>query len=237
MPDHKPVAIIPARGGSKRFPRKNIALLDSQPLVAYVIKTALESLLFDDVIISTEDPEIADIAATYGAKAFKRSEAYAGDYAHELDACYEVLKSLKQNGKEPDKFCVLYPTAVFLEPSDLINACRLMDGPVIADVVMGVSEFNYHPYKALKTNDRGYLDMMFPIECVQRSQTYPELRASNGTFYWCRTKVMMENDAKSYYQERLVGYTLPYEKAVDIDYPEDLERIKQILNVRKQNVL
>ena len=114
------VAIIPARGGSKRFKRKNIALLNDKPLVSYPIVAAQESGVFDQVIVSTEDAEITDIAVQYGADAYARSDVHATDTAHELDACLEVLDMLAEEGKEtPEYFCVIYPTAVFVEEQDL----------------------------------------------------------------------------------------------------------------------
>lgn len=232
------LAIIPARGGSKRIPRKNIAMLAGEPLIAHTLKTVLASNVFSRVIVSTEDQEIAEIAKTCKAEVYNRNPAYATDTAHELDACAEILEAIEADeGRKPEVFCVVYPTAVLLEPDDFRkSACLIEDNPA-ADVVMSVSTFNYHPYKALKKNEQGYLEMMFPVECKQRSQYYPDVRASNGTFYWLRTETFLENRDKSYYQDRLIAYDLPAGRAVDIDYPEDLKWVEFLLKAQKEKLI
>ncbi len=228
--NEKAIAIIPARGGSKRIPRKNIAPLNGRPMISYAIETAIKCNAFDQVFVSTEDDEITAIAHNAGARTFRRSEEFATDTAHELDACAELLESIqKKEGTAPGAFCVIYPTAVLITPEDLEISYKLLEGPPESDVVMSVSGYNYHPYKALVKNPEGYLEMMFPVECKQRSQTYPHVTASNGTFYWLRTESFCGNRGKGYYQERLTPYEIPFQRAIDIDYPEDLEQAERAL--------
>lgn len=217
----KAIAIIPARGGSKRLPRKNILPLGDKPMLAHPITAAKESGIFDRIIVSTEDQEITEIATSYGAQVISRPDVMATDTAHESEAYAHVLKILKQEGYIPDAFCGIYATAAFILPEDLQNSAKLLNSEQSPDVIMGVSEFTIHPYKALQTNNNGYLEMVYPVECKQRSQFYPHYVASNGTFYWFKTASFQKNP--EYYQEKLVGYEIPNERAIDIDTKSDYD--------------
>lgn len=224
----KPVAIIPARGGSKRIPRKNIVDMNGLPMLAYPIKAALKSGLFSDVIVSTEDSEIAAIAAQYGARVIERPLDLASDTAMEIDVYEQVLSKLFTR---PDYFCAIYPTAILIEADDLQKSFTEISATADIDVLMSVSPYAVHPYKALINNKAGYLEMVHPAECVQRSQTYPHYVASNGTFYWFRTTGYEQH--KSYYPSKMKGYVLPTSKAIDIDEPGDLALARAILSLKK----
>lgn len=220
----KPVAIIPARGGSKRLPRKNILPLLGRPMMGWPIESALKSGVFSDVIVSTEDEEIKKIAANCGAKVIDRPAELASDTAMEIDVYEQVLNALPQ---KPDMFCAIYATAVLLEPADFQKSFATFGD---ADAMMSVSEYAIHPFKALEKNKDGFLDMVYPAQCLQRSQTYPHYVASNGTFYWFKTDLYMQH--KSYYPPRLMPYVLPSGRAVDIDTPDDLKIAEAFLRVR-----
>ena len=225
-----PVAIIPARGGSKRLPRKNILPLAGQPIISYPIQTALDSGLFSKVIVSTEDVEISNLAKEFGAEVITRPDALSTDEAHELDACLHVLDTLKTDDSEPEAFCVLYPTAAFLIPDDLIKSLDKLEKEPVADVVMGVTGYPIHPYKTLLEGEDDYLSLLFPVEAKMRSQFYPKALASCGTFYWLRTESFRA--LRTYYPEKLRGYEIPPERAIDIDTQEDFliaEKLKSAL--------
>lgn len=224
------IVIIPARGGSKRLPRKNILPFLGKPMITHVIETAKASSVFDRIIVSTEDVEIADIAKDAGAEIFERPSEFATDTAHELDACADVLMQLE---KVPDSFCVIYPTSVLLTPEDIQKASALLNEEPAPDVVMGASAYPIHPYKALIKNEKGSWEMLFPEHCKERSQNYPYVMASNGTFYWLKTVVFLENRDKGYYLDRLMVYGLPPERAVDIDTREDLEWAERVARIEK----
>jgi N-acylneuraminate cytidylyltransferase len=226
------LAIIPARGGSKRLPRKNVALVQGQPMIAYPISSALKSRLFHSVVVSTEDDEIADVSRRAGATVIARPAALATDEAHELAACAHVLDELAEEQADPSAFCIIYPTAAFVLPDDLIQSAAMLDGPPEADVVMAVAEYPIHPYKALKASQNGYLEMMFPAEAKQRSQFYPKLVASCGAFYWMRTAHFRKDP--NYYPRRLVGYELAPDRAIDIDTPADLAWAEKLMRIRIQ---
>lgn len=219
----RPIAIIPARGGSKRVPRKNIADLNGAPLVSYPIRTCLQSGLFERVIVSTEDDEIEEIARAYGAEVDKRPDVLAADKTPATAVIKELLERCFSGAAQPDHFCLVYPMAVFLTAQDLQgSAAQLPD----YDGVMGVSRYISHPYKALIQID-GHLEALWPDLNAQQSQNYPETYASNGTFCWMHTAAFM--DCISFYPDRLHGYVLPEDRAVDIDTPEDLERARRML--------
>lgn len=212
------IAIIPARGGSKRLPRKNILPLAGQPMLQYPVRAALASGVFDEVIVTTDDPEIADIARQAGASIWDRPPELATDQAKVDEVCAGIIAIMHKHNTAPDAFCCIYATAAFLQAEDFQRSAQRMQQAPAVDVVMGLSEFVMHPYKAMVEQD-GYLTPLFPKETDAKSQTYPPMFASNGTFYWARTDYFREHP--NFYAPRLAGYALPATRAVDIDTPDD----------------
>lgn len=222
------VAIIPARGGSKRLPCKNILPLGGRPMIAHPINLARQSGLFERVVVSTEHSKIAKISEEAGAEVFERSDELATDKATVVQVCLDVLWRLEQEGAEPEAFCCLYATAAFLTVQDLLDSRARLTGPPEADYVMGVSEYPIHPYKAL-CSEKGFLKAVWPESAQLKSQEYPSMYASNGTLYWARTGAFLHE--QSFYGQRLVGYELPPERAVDIDTPEDYDWACRLANI------
>lgn len=220
----RPIAIIPARGGSKRIPRKNIVDMNGKPMIAYPIAATLESGIFSDVIVSTEDAEIKEIALSCGAKVSDRPAALATDQAFEINVYEQVLNELPQR---PAHFCAVYPTSILLTAGTFRDSYAALTADPQTDVLMGVSHYPIHPFKALQTGTDGYLHMIHPKECLQASQTFPEYVASNGTLYWFRTDAYFEY--KSYYPPRLKPFVLSQTMAVDIDVPDDLSFARALL--------
>lgn len=214
------IAVIPARGGSKRLPRKNILPLNANPLIGYPIRAALSSNLFDDVIVSTEDEEISEIAASFGATVITRPSKLAQDRSTVVEVCTHIL-GLNEY-KAVDRFCCIYATAAFLKSIDLSRSRDLMEEEPAADYVMGVSTYNYPPVQALR-EDEGYLTYMWPEFRGKQSQEYPALVVSNGTLYWARANCFQKE--QSFYGRRLKGYLL---SAVDIDTLSDYEHAKKV---------
>ena len=217
------IAIIPARGGSKRLLRKNILPINGKPMISYPILAAIKSGLFDEVVVSTEDKEISTIAASYGATVSKRPESLAQDRSTVVQVCEDVLE--KNEYKTVESFCCVYATAIFITTEDIINSYKLLTNKPPVDYVMGVSEFNYHPVQALKEED-GYLQSMWPEYNNKQSQFYPHLVVSNGTLYWAKRTAFLRD--KTFYGEKMVGYELDGDNAVDIDTPEDYENAKKL---------
>lgn len=218
------VAIIPARGGSKRLLRKNVLPLAGKPMIAHPIQTAMESKLFSKVYVSTEDAEITAVARECGAEVIDRPDDLAGDIPGVDDVLLHVLDTLDERGQLPEEFCCIYATAALLVAQDLIESCRLLEQEPVADYVMGVSAFDIHPFKAMEPRQDDFLVPLWPKENLQRSQEYPKYLASNGTLYWARTEAFRKN--RMFYGDKLRGYEVPAERAIDIDTPDDYERAK-----------
>jgi pseudaminic acid cytidylyltransferase len=212
------VAIIPARGGSKRLPRKNVLPILGKPILSYPIKAVTESKLFDSIIVSTEDEEIARDANLCGARVIERPAELARDRATVVEVCLHVLEVLANENHYPNFFCCIYATALFINSNDLQESFRLLNTEPASDFVMGVSEFNLYPVQALIEKD-GYLRPMWPEYHAAQGQFQPRLVASNGTLYWARVAAFQ--GAKSFYGEKLKGYMIPKMRSIDIDTPED----------------
>lgn len=184
------IAIITARGGSKRIPRKNIREFCGKPIITYSIEAALKSGLFDEVMVSTDDDEIAEVARRAGAQVpFMRSSESAGDYASTDDVLMEVLEAYKAQGREFDTFCCLYPTAPFVTEEKLKSAMKLLER---ADSVMPVVRFSFPPQRCMVMNEAGEICMKWPEYASARSQDLEPYYHDCGQFYFCRTNLFMK---------------------------------------------
>mgnify|MGYP002857491261 CR=1 FL=1 len=186
------VAIITARGGSKRIPRKNIKEFCGKPILAYSIEAALKSKLFDEVMVSTDDAEIAEVAKRYGALVpFMRSAETANDYATTEDVLEEVLREYEKQGKIFSEVCCIYPTAPFVTAEKLVNAKKLLDNNPSADSVMPVVQFSFPPQRGLVVRDNS-LSYMYPENAAKRSQDLEPIYHDCGQFYYCRTESLLK---------------------------------------------
>lgn len=184
----KNLAIIPARGGSKRIPRKNVKPFLGKPMLAYSIEAALATGLFDEVMVSTDDEEIAEVARQYGAKVpFMRSTVTANDYATTADVLKEVLENYRKSGCEFDNFCCIYATAPMVQPTDITAAYkRLLSSDFT--VVYPVVAFSYPIWRCLDLEEDGTIKRHWPEFENSRSQDLPKQYHDTGTFYWYKTK-------------------------------------------------
>lgn len=213
----KKLAIITARGGSKRIPRKNIKDFCGRPILCYSIEAAITADIFDEIMVSTDDEEIAEIAKTAGASVpFFRSKDNAGDYASTDDVIMEVLNAYMEIGKEFDSFCCIYPTAPFISGARLRGAMELLTE---ADSVMPVVSFSYPPQRGLIIDNNGYVQRQFPEYATARSQDLPKIYHDCGQFYACRTNAFL--NAKTTDVERLLPLVLTDLEVQDIDTLED----------------
>ena len=213
------IAIITARGGSKRIPRKNVKLFCGKPIITYSIEAALQSGLFEEVMVSTEDEEIARIAREAGAQVpFMRSSESAGDYDSTDDVLLEVLAAYKERGREFDSFCCLYPTAPFVTAEKLKTAMGLLDK---ADSVMPVVPFSFPPQRCMVLNEEGELRMKWPEHAKSRSQDLEPYYHDCGQFYCCRTAPFLEY--KTTDLPHMVPMIMSELEVQDIDNPDDWE--------------
>lgn len=186
------VAIIPARGGSKRIPRKNIKLFLGKPIIAYSIETAINSGIFDYVMVSTDDAEIANIAKSYGAQVpFFRSHQTSNDFSTTADVIIEVLNELKKTGRDYDNACCIYPTAPLLSEKSLVDAYNLLLTKNY-NTVLPVCQFSYPVQRALKM-DESKVSMIWPENLNVRSQDLQKVYHDAGQFYWLKTSTFLEN--------------------------------------------
>ena len=177
------IAIIPARGGSKRIPGKNIKEFLGRPIIAYSIETALSSGLFDEVMVSTDDPEIAEISVRYGASVpFMRSAEASDDFATTAAVISEVLQMYSTKGRQFDLGCCLYPTAPLTSKETLESAHKLLASHDF-DTVFPVVKYSYPIWRSLKL-EAGKIKMNWPENLNSRSQDLPPAYHDAGQFYW-----------------------------------------------------
>ena len=214
-----PIAIIPARGGSKRVPQKNIRDFHGRPLISYSIKTALTSGLFDKVIVSTDDEEIAEISRHWGAEVpFLRPLHLADDFVGTCPVLLHAINELEKQGCFQDVFCCVYATAPFLRPEDLQNGYELLLKKN-ADTVFSVTSFAYPIYRGLQIIPDGRVVMLWPQYLRKRSQDLPEAYHDAGEFYWA--VVSRFKSSQLLFTNNSFPYILPRHRVVDIDTEED----------------
>lgn len=214
------LAIIPARGGSKRIPRKNIRYFLGYPIMKYSIEAALLSDCFDEVMVSTEDDEIAKIAKKYGAKIpFFRSKEMSNDFATTADVIEEVLLEYSKHGKDYCFACCLYPTAPFITPQKLKKGYELLQKTGVNSVIP-VVRFAYPIQRALKI-ENGKLKMILPKNLNKRSQDITPAYHDAGQFYWFRVKEFLKR--KTLLTQHAVAYEMSESEVQDIDNLEDWE--------------
>ncbi len=214
----KTLAMITARGGSKRIPRKNIKDFNGKPIMAYSIEEALNSGVYDEVMVSTDDQEIAEIAKKYGAKVpFLRSEKTANDFATTVDVIEEVIEEYHKLGQDFDIFTCIYPTAPFITSERLKAAVEQLKASD-ADCLIPVVRFSYPPQRAMEIRE-GKLVFRQPENLAKRSQDLEPHFHDAGQFYVCKVESFKKNHGI------MVGDILPMElselEVQDIDNEVD----------------
>ncbi len=186
------ICIIPARGGSKRIPRKNILPFLGKPILAYSIEAALECNLFSEVMVSTDDIEIAELARQYGANIpFYRSEKTSDDYATTFDVLDEVLANYQNSGKSFDNLCCIYPCAPFVNCQKLRTSYKILcDGGF--ETVIPVVTYSF-PIQRSFTVKENRLSYKYPEFEKTRSQDLEIMYHDTGQFYWCKITSLLEH--------------------------------------------
>ncbi|MFA5743022.1 MAG: acylneuraminate cytidylyltransferase family protein [Candidatus Paceibacterota bacterium] len=228
----KILAIIPARGGSKRIPKKNIRLLAGKPLIYYSIASGLESEYIDRVVVSTEDDEVAAIAKKYKAEVVKRPKKLAGDKSKTIDAVFHAIQELGKKGYRPDIVVLLQPTSPLRTSVDVDQAIELFLKNK-CDSVVGVRELDHPLYWTLKI-DKGSLLPLFGWENVKiRSQDAPKNYVSNGAIFVITPESLEKN--KGFFTKKTSAYIMPAEKSTDIDAESDFKLAELILKSYARN--
>jgi pseudaminic acid cytidylyltransferase len=212
------LAIIPARGGSKRIPRKNVRDFNGQPIMKYSIDVARQSGLFAEVMVSTDDAEIAALGRSFGATVpFLRSPESSSDTATTAMVLLEVLERYREMGRAFDYFCCLYPTAPFVTAPKLEQAfARLQSGE--ADGVIPVCAFSFPIWRSLKVEE-GRLRFNWPEHELTRSQDLPPAYQDCGQFYFMRTAAFLEE--RRLVMKRTAPLVTPAMEMQDIDNEDD----------------
>jgi N-acylneuraminate cytidylyltransferase len=213
------LAIIPARGGSKRIPAKNIKNFLGKPIIRYAIESALSTKLFEEITVSTDSEEIASIAISSGASVpFIRSKKNSDDWATLSDVLLEVLHEYEEQKKDFDAVCMILPTAVFVCTENLLQGYhKLVDGNFSS--VIPVAKYSYAIQRALFQDDAGRLAMLWPENKNTRSQDLTPAYYDCGQFYWINTKDFLKE--KSILMNNSGSIILNAEKVQDIDTTED----------------
>ena len=213
------VAIIPARGGSKRIPNKNIKDFHGNPLISYSIKTAFKSNLFDKIIVTTDSQKIADVAKKFGAEIpFMRPKNISDDFTATAPVIYHALNWLKVNNYRVNYACCIYATCPLLEKKYLKKGYDLIK-KTKAKSVFSVTTFEFPIYRGLKVDKNGLVSMLWPENKNVRSQDLPEVYHDAGQFYWLENEEFMLKS--EIYTDKSRVVVIPRELVQDIDTLED----------------
>jgi pseudaminic acid cytidylyltransferase len=222
------IAIIPARGGSKRIPRKNIKEFAGLPIIAHSIKAALECGLFDKVIVSTDDEEIASVAQEFGADVpFMRPSNLSDDHTATIPVIAHAIQTL-QNDYVIDNVCCIYATAPFIRSSDLIDAYNALLTHN-KQYAFPVTTFPFPIQRGVKRDVEGNIEMFNPQHFTTRSQDLEEAYHDVGQFYWGRATAWIEG--KPIFSDAATTIVLPRHLVQDIDTPEDWIRAELMYKV------
>lgn len=213
------VALIPARGGSKRIPRKNVKLFAGRPMIAHSLRAAQAAGVFDRIIVSTDDAEIASVAREQGAEVpFLRPAELADDLAGTDAVLVHALDWLAARGTPADRFCCIYATAPFLQAEDLRRGLAELEAHRAA-TAFAVTSYPYTIFRSLRLDPAGRLEMFWPENFAKRSQDLPEAWHDAGQFYWGHTaRYLVE---RRLFSTNSVPVFIPRQRVQDIDTPED----------------
>lgn len=220
------IAVIPARGGSKRIPRKNIKNFLGKPMIAWSIEIAIASGLFDQIIVSTDDLEIAEVARNYGAEVpFLRPADLSNDYAGTTEVIAHATQWLIDQGLVVSTVCCIYATAPFVQVKDMIRGLQALECGSWS-YAFSATDFAAPIFRAFTENPDGGIDMFFPEHFLTRSQDLPRALHDAGQFYWGRPSAWLEG--KRIFDRHSIPIIIPRWCVQDIDNQEDWIRAEMI---------
>ena len=228
------VVLIPARGGSKRIPRKNIKHFHGKPIIAHVIERALASGCIDRVIVSTDDVEIAEVAKKYGAEVpFMRPPEFADDFATTSVVIEHAIKWLSDHQQKPDYMCVIYPTAPFITSENLKESLSVLQQTPSKKFCFGVCEFPSPIQRSFSISEKGEIAMFQPEHFNTRSQDLERAFFDAGQFYWGTTDDFLSGNGM--FTPDAIPFLLPLNQVQDIDTLEDWQRAELIFKVMQES--
>jgi N-acylneuraminate cytidylyltransferase len=229
------LCIIPARGGSKRIPRKNIKEFLGQPVIAYSIKAAIDSQCFDKVIVSTDDAEIAEVVKSFGASVpFMRPDELADDYASTIPVVKHAIEWFDDQGQSPSEVCCLYATAPFVRASTIRKAYEQMQSTQ-ADYCFTATSFAFPIQRAIKITAENRVEMLYPEHLETRSQDLEESYHDAGQFYWGKAEAFKQQ--KPLFSKSATPYILPRYLVQDIDTLEDWKKAELMYKTIKKEAI
>lgn len=227
------IAVIPARGGSKRIPRKNIKLFCGLPMIAWPIKAALQSQCFDRVIVSTDDREIAQIAQAHGAEVpFARPTQLSGDYMATGPVIAHAIEWFRTTGGEPTEVCCIYATAPFIMAYDLQRGLDILLASQAA-YAFSVTTYAFPIQRAIHINREMRVEMFNPEYCFTRSQDLEEAWHDAGQFYWGKSSAWLSG--QPIFSSDSAPVPVPRDRVQDIDTMEDWSRAEMMFEVLYQS--
>lgn len=216
------LAVIPARGGSKRIPRKNIKLFGGLPMITWSIKAALQSQCFDRIIVSTDDAEIAQVARAHGAEVpFVRPPELSDDHVGTIPVIAHAIDWQNKNGKQAQDVCCIYATAPFVQGQDLQRGLQTLQSTGAA-YAFSVTSYAFPIQRAVRITPEQRVEMFQPEHFGTRSQDLPEAWHDAGQFYWGKAQAWLKG--KPLFSHDAAPVQLPRHRVQDIDTPEDWER-------------
>ena len=225
------IAVIPARRGSKRIPFKNIRMINGRPLIAWAIEVALASGEFSEVVVSTEDEEIAQISKAHGASVpFLRPSTLADDFTSTLDVIAHALSEMQERGFSGDFLCCIYPAAILIDPGDISDSRSLLVESN-RDYCAAVLRYTHPVQRAMILGARGDLIFTDPNAAAKRTQDLPPRWHDAGQFYWGRVTAW---SAELPILPNAVGYEIGADRAVDIDSESDWVRAEHLHAVSRR---
>jgi N-acylneuraminate cytidylyltransferase len=225
------IAIIPARGGSKRIPRKNIREFCGKPMIAWSIEAIRKAGVFDAVVVSTDDEEIATVAQSLGAEApFRRPPELSNDHAATLPVVAHAIRWWEENRGPLEYCCCVYATAPFLKPDFLRKGLEMLQTKPDAEFAFTVTSYAFPIFRALQINTSGQVEMFWPENHLKRSQDLPEAWHDAGQFYWGQRDAFLGD--KGFFRSNSYPVVLPRHLVQDIDTPEDWERAERMFAAR-----
>jgi pseudaminic acid cytidylyltransferase len=226
------IAIIPARGGSKRIPKKNIKSFAGKPIIAYSIGAAKKTGLFKRIIVSTDSKEISEISKTHGAETpFVRPPEISDGHTGTNPVIFHALQWLLEHGEIIDNICCIYPTAPLIQSKYIHEGFELIRKHKAASAI-GVTTFPSPIFRAYKTNDSGRIEMIWPENFNTRSQDLPDVFHDAGQFYWADTKKFLKE--KSFLSSDAIPVFIPRYVVQDIDTEEDWMMAELMFTVLKE---
>jgi pseudaminic acid cytidylyltransferase len=226
------LAVIPARGGSKRIPRKNIKPFGGKPMIAWSIEVALQSGCFDRVLVSTDDPEIAQVAQSYGAEVpFVRPPELSDDHTGTIPVIAHATQWQADHGIPATQVCCIYATAPFVQAQDLQRGLAILQNSG-ADYAFSVTSYAFPIQRAIRITPDERVEMFQPDQFNTRSQDLQEAWHDAGQFYWGQAAAWLAQ--KPLFTQQATGVRLPRHRVQDIDTPEDWTRAEWMFKALQQ---